>query len=176
MTAAAERRFPFPGLLAGLVLLDVLVNLPGLATARPLITLLAPSIDLLVLVAACLGVSQAGEGARAPLRIVVAAAAVLLFGWKAAARFGADVPSHLLGPGTAALGWAFAAVALCAAGAAAWALCGLLVKGFTSALSRNVAFLVIAAAAVTQVLTGRHLFTASIVPRMVHDIGTLMGL
>ncbi len=63
-------------LVTGLLLLDLLVNVPAFSAAAPAGSLLVPSIDLLVLVAACMGIAQAGAPARRSLRIGLAVLAV----------------------------------------------------------------------------------------------------
>jgi hypothetical protein len=167
-------RRALPGLLAGLVLLDLLMNLPVLAPASAAGSLLVPSIDLLVIVAACIGIAQAGEGSRVPLRVAAAVLAVLLVAWKTGTRFGFDLPWRLFGDGTAlaAAGCLVSFAALAAVGVAVFLLSGLLVRAFVTGMARSIALLVIAAAAVTQVLLGRTVFAASIVPRIIRDVGS----
>jgi hypothetical protein len=151
------------------------MNLPGLEPASAAASLLIPSIDVLVIVAACIGIAQAGEASRVPLRIAAAAVAVLLMAWKVATRFGADLPWRLFGGGSpilVAAGCAVSVTALAAACVAVFLLSGLLVRAFVTGIARSVAILVIAAAAVAQVLLGSRIFAPSIVPRMIRDIGS----
>jgi hypothetical protein len=159
-------------LFAGLLLFDVLVNLPGLSLSSPFSSLLVPSIDLLVIAAACMAIAQAGEPARVPLRIALGVLAVFLVSAGAGLRFGFNVPSRLLGSGgaaagVAAAGWALSILILAAAGAAAYVISGLLVRGFQPALIRSVMLLVISLAAVMQVVSGRRIFSASVIPRLI---------
>jgi len=164
----------FCGLVAGLLLLDLLVNLPAFVPAAPVRSALAPSIDLLVLVAACMGISQAGDGARRPLRIGLGVLAAALAAAAAGLRFGWDAGGRLFGDGqamAAAAGWA-ACVLLAAAGAfAAFLVSGLVVRGVEARVIRSAVLLVIALAAVLQVVTGKRLFTASVIPRLIGLLG-----
>jgi hypothetical protein len=177
MTRESSARRALPGLLAGLVLLDLLVNLPGFDPASAASTLLIPSLDLLIFVALCLGIAQAGEASWVPLRIAAVVLAVFLMAWKIGARFGPDLPWKLFGDGPAILGVAGCVVSLAAAAAAGVALfllSGLVVRGFLTAMARNGALLVIAAAVIIHVLLKATLFAPSIVPRIIRDIGSLM--
>ena len=173
MSAGLAARRTLAGLLAGLVLLDIVLNLPTLAPGRLAGSLLVPSIDLLVIVAACIGIAQAAESSRRGLRVAAAVLAVFLMAWKTGARFGFDLPWRLFGSGAllGAAGCAVSAAAVGVAGLAAFLLTGLLVRGFVTGVARSIAVLVIAAAAVLQVLLGRTVFAPSIVPRIIRDIG-----
>jgi hypothetical protein len=158
-----------PGLVAGLLLLDILVNLPGFSSAHPVGSLLAPSIDLLVVAAVLWGAAQAGERARVPLRIIVCALLVILLGLETAVRFGADIPLRLLGTGSWALAAAGCLVSLtvaAAAGFSAYLCSGLVTRAFSSVMVRSVFLAVVAAGAVLQVVTGHRLFEASEIPRL----------
>ena len=155
------------GLLAGLLLFDVLVNLPGFSSGHPIGSLLAPSIDLLVTAAILWGAAQAGEGARVPLRIVVCGLLIVLLGIETARRFGAD-----LGGGS----WMGAAAGclLCLAAAAAVAFLsylgsGLVVRGFSSVMIRSVFLVAVALLAVLQVVTAHRVFGPSEIPRLFRD-------
>jgi hypothetical protein len=162
------------GLLAGLFLLDLLVNLPGFRPAAPVASLLLPSIDLLILAAACMGAAQAGERARLPLRIVVSVLAVILVACSAGLRFGFDAGAHLFGGAViaAVAGWAASLLLLAAAGAAAFLLTGLLVGGLEAPVARSIFLLVVSLAAVMQVVSGRRLFTGSVIPRLIALAGS----
>ena len=158
------------GLLAGLLLFDLLVNLPGFSPASPLVSLLAPTIDLLVIVAACMGIAQAGENPRLPLRVAVGVLAAALAACAVGLRFGFDIAPRLFGggsAGSAAAGWAVSAAVLAAAGVISFLLSGLLIRGLQQPIVRSVMFLVIACAAVLQVISGRRLFGASVIPRLI---------
>jgi hypothetical protein len=159
-----------PALLAGLLLFDLLVNLPAFSPSSPLVSLLAPSIDLLVIVAACMGTAQAGENPRLPLRIAVSVLAVVLAACAAGLRFGFDLPVRLFGGGNAlsvAAGCAVSIGILAAAGWVAFLLSGLLIAGLQPRIVRSVMLLAIALAAVLQVVSGRRLFVASVIPRLI---------
>ena len=157
------------GLLAGLLLFDVLVNLPGLSPAHPVGSLLVPSIDLLVIAALLWGAAQAGEGTRVVLRIAVCALLVILLGLEIAVRFGADIPLRLLGTGTwvrAAVGCLVSLAVVAAAVVLAYLGSGLVVRGFSSVIVRSVFIAVVAASAVLQVVAGHRLFQPSEIPRL----------
>jgi len=137
-------------------------------------SLLAPSIDLLVLVAACMGIAQAGGPARRPLRIGLAVLAVGLMACAAGLRLGWGAGGQLFGGGpamTAASGWAVSALIAAAAGLAAFLVSGLVVRGLEPRLVRSVLLLLIALAAVLQVVSGRRVFAASVIPRLIALIG-----
>jgi hypothetical protein len=156
---------------SGLLLLDLLVNLPAFSAAAPLRSLLAPSIDLLVLVAASMAIAQAGPPARRPLRIGLAVLAAGLLAAAAGLRFGWDAGARLLGgPGlamTAAAGWAVTVLIAAAAAVAAFLVSGLVVRGLEPRLVRSALLLVIALAAVLQAVSGRRVFTSSVIPRLI---------
>jgi len=159
-----------PGLLAGLLLFDLLVNLAGFSPSSPLVSLLAPGIDLLVIVAVCMGIAQAGGNPRLPLRIAVSVLAVALVACGAGLRFGFDIAPRLFGGGNAgsiAAGWAVSASVLAAAGCLSFLLSGLLIAGFQPPIVRSLMLLVIALAAVLQVVSGRRLFSGSVIPRLI---------
>ena len=158
------------GLVAGLLLLDILVNVPAFSPAAPVRSLLAPSVDLLVLVAACMGIAQAGGPARRPLRVGLAVLAAGLMVCAAGLRLGWEAGGRLFGSGpamTAAAGWAVTVLAAAAAGLAAFLVSGLVVRGLEPPLVRSVLLLAIALAAVLQVVSGRRVFTGSVIPRLV---------
>jgi hypothetical protein len=162
-----------PGLVAGLLLLDVLVNLPGFSPAHPVGSLLAPSIDLLVVAAVLWGAAQAGERARVPLRIAVSALLVILLCLETAARFGADIPLRLLGTGNgmiAAAGCLASLAVAAAAGFCAYLCSGLVTRAFSSVMVRSVFLAVVAAGAVLQVVAGHRLFQASEIPRLLRVV------
>jgi len=157
-------------LVTGLLLLDILVNVPAFSSTAPVSSLIAPSIDLLVLVAACMGIAQAGGPARRPLRIGLAVLAVALMACAAGLRLGWEAGGRLFGAGpamTAAAGWAVSVLIAAAAGLAVFLASGLVVRGLEPGLVRSVLLLVIALAAVLQVVSGRGVFTASVIPRLI---------
>ncbi len=157
------------GLLAGLLLFDLLLNLPALAPSAPVRSLLGPSLDLLVVVAACMGIAQAGEGARRPLRLVLAVVALGLVAAGAGLRFG-WWPGSIMAM-RAAAGWTVAVVIAAAVAAAAFFISELVVRGVESRVVRSVLLLVVALAAVLQVVSGRKLFTPSVIPRLIALLG-----
>jgi hypothetical protein len=158
--------------LAGLLLFDLLVNLPGFSPVHPIGTLLAPTIDLLVVAAVLWGAAQAGEGARIPLRVVVCVLLIVLLCLEAATRFGPDIPLRLLGAGSwvrAAAGCILSIAAVAAAAFLAYLGSGLVVRGFSSVMTRSVFLVVVALLAVLQVVTGHRVFGPSEIPRLFRE-------
>ena len=163
-----------PGLLGGLLLFDLLLNLPRFSPAAPVESLLAPTIDLLVVVAACMAAAQAGESPRRALRAAVAVLVAALAACGAGLRFGFDIAPRLFGggsPAAMAAGWAAAAAACAAAGVLAFLVSGLLVNGLQAPIVRSVMLMVIAGGAVLQVVSGRRLFGPSVIPRLIALVG-----
>jgi hypothetical protein len=166
-----------PGLLGALVALDLLINLPGLSPAALVASLLAPSIDLLIVAAALVGIAQAAPGARAGLRIALSVVLALLLAVEAGARFGFGAAVLLFGGTAPIVQVASAAVCLVAFLAAGWAaflLCGPVLRGFSNLLFRSVFLLVIALCAVVQVASGRHVFSPSALPGLVGRLASLL--
>jgi hypothetical protein len=161
-----------PGLLAGFILFDVLLNLPGLSTAAPIASLVIPSIDLLVVGALCVGIAQARESSRLGLRIAASLLVLVLLVYAAGSRLGLSAAFHLFGDSGLRVALSSIATLAVVAGAAAMSffLSGLLVRGFATTLVSSVFVLAIALCAVLQVLAGRHVFAPSIVPRIISDI------
>jgi hypothetical protein len=157
-----------PGLLAGLLLFDLLVNLPRFSPVTPVVSLLAPTIDLLVVVAACMGIAQAGP--RGALRVAVSVLVVALAACGAGLRFGFDIAPRVFGggsPAAMAAGWAVCAAACAAVFVISFLVSGLILDGLQSAIVRSVMLMVIAAGAVLQVVSGRRLFGPSVIPRLI---------
>jgi hypothetical protein len=165
-------------LLAGLLLLDLLLNLPGLSPASPVASLCAPSIDLLAVAAVCLGAVRSDGAPRRGPRAAAAALAACLMACAVGERFGWTVFVGLFG-GTG--GFAAAASALvslaCAAAAflAAYLVSGLVVAGLGDLIARNVFLLVVAASVVVQALAGVRVFAPSVVPKVIRTVGGLFG-
>jgi hypothetical protein len=152
------------GLAAGVLLIDLLLNCPGFSTASPVASLLLPSIDLLVVTAALLGAAQAGKEAGRLLQGLVCLLVMSLVVYRTGTRFGFDVVLRV--------GWPLTILG-CAAGLAlAWLSGILIVGGFASSITRNVFLLVVALLAVVHILSGNHVFTPSIIPRIVRDIAS----
>ncbi len=161
--------------MAGLAVLDVVLNLPELSPAAPVGSLLVPSLDLLVAGAALLLVPYAPTAARGWLRLGICLVLVTVLSFAAATRFGS--PAALLPAGAAlgkaasaraVLGWAAAAVLLLGAGAVAYFASGLVLKGFEQPVVRSVFTVVVAFCAIVQVITGRHVFAPGEIPRIAH--------
>jgi len=150
-----------PGFLAGIVLFDILLNLPGLSSASPLASLLAPSIDLLVVLALLMSTAGAGQGARTGFSVGVSFLVALVFGWQA---------YHTWGEPSA---WRLVALcaAACAAGAASFFLSKLVHRGFKDAILRNLFLLSAAGCAVIQAILGPRIFAPSTVPAILRAIG-----
>jgi hypothetical protein len=156
--------------MAGLLLLDVLLNVPLFSPWSPAGSLLAPSIDLLVLAACCMGIAQTGGPTRRSLRIGLAVLAAVLVACEAGLRFGWGAGGHLLGSGPAmraAASWVACLLLAAAVGLAGFALSGPTVRGLEAPLARSLLLLAVSLATILQVVSGRRLFTASVIPRLI---------
>jgi hypothetical protein len=169
---------PVPGLLAGTLLFDILINLPAFSAASPVVSLFAPSLDLLVALALLFVVSKAAPGYRTTLVAVVSLLLALMLGWEALDRFGLGEAARLLRQGpalrTAAL-VACALVALGAGGAAALFLSRLVLPGLADPVLRSVFLAAAAMCAVIQALTGLHVFSPSVIPKIVRALSSARG-
>jgi hypothetical protein len=159
-----------PGFAAGILFFDLLVNLPGFSSASPVASLLAPSIDLLVVSAALVGISRTGEGVRVPLRIVMSVLLAALLGYEAAARFGLDAISRTLGFGFPAAGYVLGGVALLAAVALSYIGSGPVLRGFSFAIVRSLFVVAVALLAVLQVVSRQRILGPSAIPGLFRDI------
>jgi len=165
---------PIAGLIAGLLLFDVLINLPGWSPAAPVSSALAPSVDLLLVAAALMGAATAGRGPRIVIRTAVCVLLVFLLGYAAGTRFGFDVAFRLFGGSAAArpaMGYLLSAGAVAAAAGLAWLFSRLVIQGFSHIVTRSVFLAVVALLTVFQVVSGRHIFTPSEIPRLIRNIG-----
>lgn len=160
------------GAVAGLLALDLLLNLPGVRAGTVAGSLLLPSIDLLVIGAILLGGAQSGAGGRRALRLVAVLALLVIAGYEAVSRFGIAAAIGLFGTGAAArvASGAVSLLALAAAGLASWLAAGLVLLGLRTLLARSVFVAAVSAAAILQVLTGGKVLAPSLVPRMARDI------
>jgi hypothetical protein len=153
----------------GLLSADLLLNLPRFSASSSSAgyrgswagSLLAPSIDLLVISAVLLVGAQSGEAGRRASRILAAVIIVVFDLFAGLSRFG--TPTWLL----------FAALPAAAALAlAGWLATGLFVRGFESALTRNAFLALVAVAAILQVALANRVLTPSVVPSMARDIAS----
>ena len=145
------------GLLAGMAGFDVIMNIPSVSASSPVISLLAPSIDLLIVLAILMTASYARPGARTGVAAVVGIAVAVFFGWMAWRRWGSPpAAARTIGLGLSAL----------CAGAASFFLSRLVLRAFRSATLRNVFFLAAACGAVVQALLGVRVFSASVIPSL----------
>ncbi len=172
------------GLLGGLLLLDVLLDLPGFTANAVVGSLLAPSIDLLVVCAILVTGAQAGESGRRPLRIVALAVLLLLGLYSAGKRFGLEAALLLFGttPRGTVEGWVAEAASclvsllfLAAAAALGWIATGLVVRGLETRLARSLFIALVAITAILQVVTGNRVLSPSAVPRIARDIAAMFG-
>ena len=150
-----------PALLGGMVLFDILINLPGLSAVSPLASVLAPSVDLLVVLAILMSAARGGQGVRTGFAVGVSALVALVTGWQAYHRWGASSAWQLLALGAAA----------CGAGAASFFLSKLVYRGFRDAVLRSLFLLAAASCAVIQALLGLRIFAPSSVPGILSAIG-----
>lgn len=164
------------GLLAGMLLFDLLLNSTGFSPASPVGSLLLPSIDLLVIAAALLGIARAGTGARRALIALVCLFAVALAVYRGGTRFGFDVVVRAFGTTGMALtaGWVLTILCCVAGLGVAWLAGTLVVSGFTPGIARSVFLVIVAVLAVVHVLHGNHVFTPSLIPRIVRSIASAL--
>jgi hypothetical protein len=168
-------------LLAGLLLFDLLLNAPGLDPRAAVVTLLRPSIDLLVVAAALLMAAQAGArgGTAASHRVARALVCLFVAGialHTLARRLGLGSVVAVFGNGGPALaaGWALMIVGAAALILLSWLAGLLVVRGFTPGVTRSVFLLALALVAVVHVLTGNHVFAPSEIPRIVRELTGLL--
>jgi hypothetical protein len=152
-----------PLLLLGILLLDLLLNAPAYSADSPVVSLLRPSLDLLLLLAALLVIGRAGERARFWLRIALLVPGLLLIvftaiGWPGpVARF-------------LELRLPIAVLLLAAAGVLCFLCFGFVLRGFAHPVPRNVFLLAVAFLAILQITTGPEVFRQSAIPRIVAEI------
>ncbi len=157
--------------MAGLLLFDVLINLPGLARGLSVLSLFPPSIDLLVVCAALLGAARAGERARVALRIVVSVLLAAMLLYEARAWFGLGTGGPVGPWGQGAVGAVVGVAAGAAAAALSFLCAGPILKGFAWPLVQAILLVVVAMLAVAQVATGNRVLSPSEIPRIVRDVG-----
>jgi len=157
-----------------LFLFDLLINLPGWSLSAPVFSALAPSVDLLLVAAALMGAATASRGPRIFIRIAVCVLLVFLLAYAAGTRFGFDIPFRLFGGAGAvppAAGYLLCAGAAAAAAALAWLFSRLVISGFSHIVARSVFLAAAALLTVFQVISGRHIFMPSEIPRFIRNIG-----
>ncbi len=168
---------PIVSLVAGIVLLDLLINLPAFSVSSPLGSLLVPSLDLLVVLALLMGVSQASSGLKTGFSIAVSVLLTLMLGWETVERVGPREALGLLQAGPAlrsALLVVACIAALAACGTAAFFASRLALRGLADPFLRNVFLVVAAVCAVLQAATGLRVFAPSMVPRIARQIGAAL--
>ncbi len=165
------------GAVAGLLVLDLLLNLPGISAGSVAASLLVPSIDLLVVGAILFMAAQSPAGARRTLRMVAVAVLLVLACYEVASRFGVASPAALFGTGTAArvASCAVSLVILAAGFVAAWLAAGLVLRGIETPVLRNGFIALVALVAIVHVVSGGRVLAQSVVPRMVRDIAALIA-
>lgn len=160
--------------MVGLLLFDLLINLPGWSPAAPVSSLLVPSVDLLLVAAALMGAATARPGPRIGIRIAVCVLLVFLLSYATVTRFGFDAAFHLFGGNSAVLfaaGCILSVGAVAAAAGLAWLFSRFVIHGFSHIVTRSVFLAVVALLTVFEVISGRHFFTPSEIPRLVRHIG-----
>ena len=145
------------GLLAGIAGFDILMNLPCFSRVSPVATLLAPSVDLLVVLALLMTVTLVTQHASWGFAVAVALLVAFYVGWQAYRRWG--VPPAvgqitLLGSGVVGVG------------VASFFLSKLVLRGFSNATLRSLVLLAAACCALIQALLGVRVFSSSMVPGM----------
>ena len=161
-------------LAAGLLLFDLLINLPGWSPAAPAASAVAPSVDLLLVAAALMGAATAGRGPRIFIRISVCVLLVLLLGYSAGTRFGFHIAFRVFGgisPARLAGGYLLSAAAVVAAAGLAWVFSRLVIHGFSHIVTRSAFLAVVALLTVLQVVSGKRIFMPSEIPRIARSIG-----
>ncbi len=143
-----------PGLLAGIVLFDLVINLPAISPVSPVASLLAPSLDLLVVVALLLTVARGGPGVRTGFAVGVAVLVGLAVGLQAYLRWGAGS----LAAGPVAAGASFLASRL-------------VYPGLADPVLRSLVLLTAALCAVIQALLGVRIFGPSAVAGTIRAVG-----
>jgi hypothetical protein len=143
------------GLLAGIVAFDILLNIPGVSGVSPVLSLLAPSIDLLVVLAILMSASYATRRVRIGFAVAVALLVALFAGWEAFGRWGQRAGAALV---------VILAAAALVAGGASFFLSRLVLRGFSDATLRSVFLLTAAGCAMMQALLGVRIFSPSVVP------------
>jgi hypothetical protein len=152
-----------PWFLLGILLLDLLLNAPAYSADSPVLSLLRPSLDLLLMLAALLVICRTGERTRFWLRIALLAPGLLLIVstaivWRGpAVRFlEARLPLVIL--------------SLAAAGALCFFCFGFILRGFEHPVPRNLFLLAVAFLGILQITSGREVFRQSAIPRLVGEI------
>ena len=144
-------------LLAAMAALDVIMNIPGISASSAVVSLLAPSIDLLIVLAILMSASYARQGVRNGAAVGVGLLIAAFFGWQAWRRWGAPPEAWRI--------LVISASTLCA-GVASFFLSRLVLSGFRSAILRNAFFLAAACGAVVQAMLGVRIFSASVIPSL----------
>jgi hypothetical protein len=149
--------------LLGILLLDLLLNAAAYSADSPVVSLLRPSLDLLLLLAALLVIGRAGERAQFWLRITVLVPALLLI-----------VFTAIEWPGPVArfleIRLPLAILLLAAASGLCFFCFGFVLRGIAHPVPRNVFLLAVAFLAIMQITTGREVFRQSAIPRIVAEI------
>ena len=150
-----------PGFVAGVVLIDALMNLPGFSAAAPVTSLLLPSLDLLVALALLMSAAYGGTRLRTAFAVIVSVLLALLIAWQGYRRWGTPDAGRIIIVGVAG-------VAACVA---FFFLSKLVLHGFGDAILRNVFFLAAACCAVVQALLRVRIFAPSALPGALRAIG-----
>jgi len=149
--------FSAVGLLAGIAGFDILLNLPCFSGASPMASLLAPSLDLLVVLALLMTAALVTQRAYRGFAVAVALLVAFHVGWQAYRRWGAPPAAGRI----TLLGLTVVGV-----GVASFFLSKLVLRGFSVATLRSLFLLAAACCAIIQALLGVRVFSSSIVPRM----------
>ena len=150
-----------------MLVLDLLVNAPAFSAAAPVASLLQPSLDLMLLLGALVLIAQAGPRARLALRIILVVPALVLVGFTAAAWPGPVAEflrSHLVA----------GILLLAAAGGACYLAFGLVLRGLSTPLPRNVLLLAVSFLAILQITMRIAVFRQSVIPQLIQEAGRLL--
>jgi hypothetical protein len=146
-----------------MLILDLLLNAPAFSAGSPVASLLQPSLDLMLLLAALVLVAQAGPRAQPLLRIGLLVPTLLMIGFTAAAWPG-PVAVFLRSRLPLAIVLAAAAGGLC------FLAFGLVLRGLAVPLQRNVLLLAVFFLAILQITARLAVFRQSVIPRLIAEV------
>lgn len=152
-----------PLLIAGMLIIDLVLNAAVFDPASPFASLLRPSLDLMLLLASLVLIAQAGARTRPWLRGGLVVPALLMIA--AAAATGPGPVAVFL---TARL--PLAVLALAAAGALCFLAFGFVIQGLTSVMLRNAFLLAVSFLAVLQITSRLAIFRQSAAARLIGQL------
>lgn len=148
-----------------MLIIDLVLNAVLFDPASPVVSLLHPSLDAMLLLATLVLIAQAGSRTRLWLRVGLVLPALFMIAAAAATGSG---PIAVFLTERLALG----VLALAAAGALCFVASGLVIRGLDSTLFRNVFLLAVSFLAILQITSRLPIFRQSAAARL---IGQLLG-